>query len=100
MDPRIDWPNAWEGGRLHGREAVAEYWLRQFESIDSRIEPRRFTHEGDGAIAVDVHQVVRDAGSGEVISEGDVIHRWRLEGGRVRRMDVVGAQGGGESSSR
>ena len=25
MTPDVDWPNAWEGGRLHGREQVRDY---------------------------------------------------------------------------
>jgi hypothetical protein len=28
MHPEVDWPNAWEGGRVAGREAVAAYWAR------------------------------------------------------------------------
>ncbi len=30
MHPDVDWPNAWEGGRVHGRDAVRAYWERQF----------------------------------------------------------------------
>ena len=25
VHPDVDWPNAFEGGRVHGREAVREY---------------------------------------------------------------------------
>jgi hypothetical protein len=45
MHPEVDWPNAWEGGRVIGRKAVAAYWTRQFESISSAVEPERFDHE-------------------------------------------------------
>jgi hypothetical protein len=89
MHPDVDWPNAWEGGRVRGREAVSAYWARQFEQISSRVEPLGFSREEDGAIAVDVRQVVRDADSGELLSDSHVVHRWRLEGGLVVRMDVV-----------
>lgn len=89
MHPEVDWPNAWEGGRVRGREAVAAYWARQFEQISSRVEPLGFTREEDGAIAVDVHQVVHDADSGEVVSDSRVVHRWWFEKGQVVRMDVV-----------
>jgi hypothetical protein len=96
MHPEVDWPNAWEGGRVRGREAVAAYWERQFEQISSQVEPLAFRREADGSIVVDVHQVVRDAGSGEVVSDSRVVHIWRLEDGLVVRMDVVeeGAAGG------
>ncbi len=30
MHPEVDWPNAWEGGRAIGREAVLDYWSRQY----------------------------------------------------------------------
>ena len=89
MHPAVDWPNAWEGGRVRGREAVAAYWARQFEQISSRVEPRGFSRDDDGGISVDVHQVVRHAGSGEVVSDSRVVHRWRFEQGLVVRMDVI-----------
>jgi hypothetical protein len=91
MHPEVDWPNAWEGGRVQGREAVEAYWARQFEQISSRIEPQGFSREEDGSIAVDVHQVVRDARSGEVVSDSRVVHRWWFEEGLVVRMDVAEA---------
>jgi hypothetical protein len=61
MHAEVDWPNAWEGGRVVGRAAVREYWDRQFAAISSKVEPEGFTEEADGAITVDVHQVVHDA---------------------------------------
>jgi len=88
MAPDVDWPNAWEGGRVTGRQAVAAYWTRQFESIQSTVEPERFDPEPDGAIAVTVHQVVRDAKTGDLLSDARVTHRYRLAQGRVLRMDV------------
>jgi ketosteroid isomerase-like protein len=29
MSEDVDWPNAWEGGRVHGKQAVRPYWERQ-----------------------------------------------------------------------
>jgi ketosteroid isomerase-like protein len=91
MHPDVDWPNAWEGGRVDGREAVREYWTRQFAAISGQVEPEGFTEEPDGAITVDVHQVVHDAKTGELISDSHVRHRYRLEGGLITRMDVLEA---------
>jgi ketosteroid isomerase-like protein len=93
MDPEVDWPNAWEGGRVVGRAAVRDYWDRQFAAISSTVEPERFTEEPDGSITVDVHAVVRDASTGALISDSHVRHRYRLEGGLVVRMDVLEAPG-------
>jgi ketosteroid isomerase-like protein len=89
MHPDVDWPNAWEGGRVIGRAAVRDYWTRQFAAISSNVEPEGFTWEPDGAITVDVHQVVRDPRSGELISDSRVHHRYRLEAGLIVRMDVL-----------
>lgn len=89
MHPEVDWPNAWEGGRIVGRAAVADYWTRQFESISSTVEPERFDHESDGSVTVAVHQVVRDAKTNGVQSDTQVLHRYRLEDDLIRRMDVL-----------
>jgi SnoaL-like domain len=89
MDPEVDWPNAWEGGRVVGRAAVRGYWNRQFGAISSNVEPEGFTEEPDGSITADVHQVVHDAGTGELISDSRVRHRYRLKDGLVVRMDVL-----------
>lgn len=93
MDPEVDWPNAWEGGRVIGHAAVRDYWNRQFAAISSKVEPERFTEEPDGSISVDVHQVVRDARTAELMSDSHVRHRYRLADGLVVRMDVVEAPG-------
>jgi organic hydroperoxide reductase OsmC/OhrA len=94
MHPDVDWPNAFEGGRVHGRDAVRAYWTRQFEQIESHVEPkqvRALAGERDDSttrIAVDVHQVVRDA-AGTLLSDGHVVHEYAIEDGLVVRMDVV-----------
>ena len=89
MDPEVDWPNAWEGGRVVGRAAVRDYWNRQFAAVSSKVEPEGFTEEADGSITVDVHQVVHDTSSGELISDSRVRHRYRFEDGLITRMDVL-----------
>ena len=91
MHPEVDWPNAWEGGRVVGREAVAGYWTRQFESISSTVEPEHFNHEPDGIVTVTVHQLVFDAKTNEPSSDTHVIHRFQLKQGLIVRMDVLDA---------
>jgi len=88
MHSEVDWPNAWEGDRVRGRAAVAEYWRRQFESISSKVEPEGFDHEADGSIAVAVHQVVNDAKTGALLADEHVTHRYWLEDGLIVRMEV------------
>lgn len=90
MHPEVDWPNAWEGGRVIGRDAVRDYWTRQFAEISSNVEPESFTKEPDGAITVDVHQVVHDVNSGDLLNDSRVRHRyWFDDAGLVTRMEVL-----------
>jgi ketosteroid isomerase-like protein len=96
MAPDVDWPNAWEGGRVRGREAVGGYWRRQFEQISSRVEPVGFAGGEDGTIAVTVHQVVEDARTGEPVSDSSVVHRYWLEDGLITRMEVEAPPGNGD----
>jgi hypothetical protein len=87
MTADVDWPNAWEGGRLLGREAVRDYWTRQWAAIDPSVTPRSLAARPDGSIAVDVDQVVR-ALDGAVIAEQRVRHVYVLRDGLIARMDV------------
>ena len=89
MHPDVDWPNAWEGGRVVGRDAVRAYWTRQFEQISGQVEPESLSEEADGAVTVGVHQVVHDAKSGDVLSDSRLLHRyWFDDVGLVTRMEV------------
>ena len=83
----VDWPNGWQGGRLHGRQAVRDYWTRQWSEIDSTVEPVDHTVSGE-RVAVTVHQVVKDL-EGNVLSEGRTSHVYTLRDGLVARMDIV-----------
>ncbi|HUA02910.1 MAG TPA: nuclear transport factor 2 family protein [Solirubrobacteraceae bacterium] len=87
MTDDVEWPNAWEGGRLRGQEAIRDYWTRQWAEIDPSVEPVSFTRRPDGRIAVEVQQVVR-ALDGALISEARVVHVYTLRGGLVSGMDV------------
>ena len=83
----VDWPNAWEGGRLRGRAEVRDYWTRQWAEIDGRVEPVGFTSLPDGRVAVEVEQTVRDLDR-VLLSEGRVRHVWVFRAGLVASMYV------------
>jgi hypothetical protein len=87
MAPDVDWPNAWEGGRVRGTDAVRDYWARQWAEIDPRVEPTGFATLPDGRLAVAVDQTVRDR-AGELLGAGPVRHVYTFAEGLVARMDV------------
>jgi hypothetical protein len=90
MTPDVDWPNAWEGGRVRGREEVATYWRRQWAEIDPQVVPRGLSRRDDGTLAVDVYQTARSL-DGALLSEGAVVHVYAFRDGLISRMDVVHA---------
>jgi hypothetical protein len=88
LHPDVDWPNAMEGGRVHGRDNVRAYWLRQWGMVDPHVEPVRFEDDEQGRTVVDVHQVVRDL-SGKVLVDQMVQHLYSVRDGLIERMEIV-----------
>ncbi len=83
----VSWPNRWEGGWLTGREAVRDYWTRQWAAINPKVEPVSFEDDDRGRIVVGVHQVVRDL-EGKVILDNLVDHVYEIADGLIRRMEI------------
>src|SRR5262245_55900106 len=79
LAPDVDWPNAWEGGRVHGHDEVRDYWTRQFAAIDGRVEPTQIETQGD-VTTVTVHQTVKDL-DGNLLSDGTVTHTYTVRDG-------------------
>ena len=84
---KVDWPNGMEGGRMMGREAVREYWTRQWGMIDPHVEPVAMEEDGDGRMVVTVRQVVKDLG-GTVLADDKVLHMYSFAEGMVVRMEI------------
>ena len=87
MTADVDWPNAWEGGRVHGHEGVRDYWTRQWSAIDPVVEPVTFTTRPDGSIAVAVDQATRSL-DGKPLDVGRVLHVYGFRDDLIARMDV------------
>ena len=87
MTPDVDWPNAWEGGRVIGHEAVRDYWTRQWAQLAPTVTPVRTTELPDGRVAVEVAQEIR-ALDGTLLREATVRHVYTFRDGLVARMDV------------
>ena len=87
MTPDVDWANGWEGGRVAGRDAVRDYWQRQWAEIDSTAEPTAVTERPDGTVEVAVHLVARDK-AGRVLNDGEGRQVYEFRGDLIERMTI------------
>jgi ketosteroid isomerase-like protein len=88
MHPEVEWANGMEGGTVHGRLAVREYWTRQWSVVDPRVEPLSFEEDGTGRVLVKAHQVVRDL-RGTVIADRTACHTYAFEDDLIRSMEIA-----------
>jgi hypothetical protein len=87
MTDDVDWANGWEGGRVVGRDAVRDYWERQWAAVDSTAEPIDVTDRPDGTTQVAVRVVGRNS-DGEVLFDDRALHVYRFEGDLVQLMTI------------
>lgn len=87
LHPLVDWPNGIEGGRIHGRENVRAYWIRQWNMINPRVEPVNIRQDESGQTDVEVHQVVRDL-AGNLLVDQTVHHVYTIQNGLVEKMEI------------
>jgi ketosteroid isomerase-like protein len=90
----VVWANGMDGGHVHGREAVREYWTRQWALVSPHVEPVGFQRTADGAILAEVRQSIRDLegkkpeGQTHGLKDKTVAHIFRLREGKVARFDI------------
>ncbi|TCR91652.1 nuclear transport factor 2 family protein [Rhizobium sp. BK376] len=94
----VAWANGMDGGHVHGREAVRDYWTRQWAVISPHVEPVAIQTKDDGVITVEVIQSVFDL-EGRPLTEQThglkdktVLHIFRVEGGKITRFDIKDTQ--------
>ncbi len=88
LGPNVEWPDAMEGGSLHGPEAVGEYWKRRWDLFDPHFDLRHFEIDAAGRVVITLVQTLRGA-NGVTISKGLIRHVHEFENGLVRRMTVL-----------
>ena len=90
----VAWANGMEGGHVHGREAVRDYWTRQWAIVSPHVEPVAFEKTEDGALAVEVIQSVFDLDSRPLqgqthgLRDKIVTHVFRIEADKIIRFDI------------
>src|SRR5215471_20609388 len=87
MHEDVIWANGMEGGHVHGRDGVRDYWTRQWAMIDPRVDPIDVSVRSKGEILVEVQQVVHDV-NGQLLAHKTVVHVFLLEGGLIKRFDI------------
>lgn len=61
--------------------------MRQFKSIQPRVEAERISTADDGRIVVEVHQVVSSL-DGDQLADERVVHRFTFLGDLIRCFDI------------
>ena len=96
MSERVSWPKASEGGRVVGKEEIRSYWTRQWEEFDPSVEPVEVV-DANGRTEVRVHQLVKSL-QGDVLSDSEVWHIYRISDGLIDRMDLKESGIGADAS--
>ena len=87
MTSDVAWPRAFKGGFVQGHQAIRAYWTEQWSEVNPQVEPVSFFPEDTGRILVEVHQVVHDL-AGAMLADEHVGHRFIIEDGLIRRMEI------------
>ncbi|HQU83341.1 MAG TPA: nuclear transport factor 2 family protein [Pyrinomonadaceae bacterium] len=87
MHPNVKWANGLEGGFVHGRDAVREYWTNQFKAIQPELETLNFETDEEERNIVTVHQIVKDL-DGKVLADMTVNQIFTIEDGLIILYEI------------
>jgi hypothetical protein len=87
MREDVVWANGLKGGFIYGRDNVREYWRRQFETLDPRLEPLEFSADGENQTIVRLRQIVNDA-AGNLLVDQTVEHILTLENDLIKTFEI------------
>ena len=87
MRPDVKWANGLEGGFVYGRDAVREYWTKQFEVIQPQLETLKFETDENHRHVVTVHQIIRDL-QGNLLADVTVHQIFTIEDGLISLYEI------------
>ena len=87
MHPNVKWANGLEGGFVHGRDAVREYWTDQFKAIQPELETLKFEIDEQNRNVVTVHQIVKDS-DGNVLADAEVRQIFTIENNLISLYEI------------
>src|ERR1700748_60379 len=97
MSEDVSWPKASEGGRVVGKQAIREYWTRQWSEFDPRLTVLKVVDRESGVVEVKVHQLVKDL-TGNILSDTELWHVYSFLHGLINRMDIKEGEGASEGA--
>jgi hypothetical protein len=95
LDDDVAWANGMDGGYVHGKEGLREYWTRQWSMVSPHVDPVAFAPTSDGRVAVEVIQTVLDLdgkpleGQTHGLKDKTVTHVFHVVEGRIVRFDIA-----------
>jgi len=95
LDDDVAWANGMDGGYVHGKEGLREYWTRQWSMVSPHVDPVAFAPSADGRVAVEVIQTVLDLdgkpleGQTHGLKDKTVTHVFHVVEGRIVRFDIA-----------
>jgi hypothetical protein len=87
MSEHVSWPKASEGGRVVGKQAIRDYWTRQWAEFDPRVDVLEVVSHDLATIHVKVHQLVKNL-TGDLLSDTELWHIYTIANGLIERMDI------------
>jgi hypothetical protein len=87
MRPDVKWANGVEGGFVYGRDAVREYWINQFNSIQVQLETLKFETDENDRNVVTAHQIIRDL-QGNLLADATIQQIFTIEDGLISLYEI------------
>ena len=93
----VVWANGMDGGHVHGRQAVRDYWTHQWSLVSPKVEPSSFHKAAQDAILVEVRQSVFDLDGKPIeepahgLTDKTVGHLFHFRDGEIVRFDIQDA---------
>jgi limonene-1,2-epoxide hydrolase len=91
MHPDVKWANGFEGGFVHGRDAVREYWTNQMKVIQPELKILKYETDENNRHMVTVHEVVKDL-DGKLLADMTVQQIYTIENSLISLYEIGGTE--------
>ena len=88
LHPDAEWPDGLEGGTVRGRQAVLDYFARQFATMDPDARLIRVRDEPPARLVADVQYAVKNL-QGQLWSDTRAILAYDFRDGLLAGLEVI-----------